>query len=687
MKRFNLIALTATLLSMPALEAFSQQDTTKAQSADSLLTRTLITTPDLTPRSAESLGVFTISAENPRVAHAYAGTHIFNTLRGVAPSLSISSSFNRADGIGLRNNSSAIIMDGIAYSGDLDDYYNLNSFEFGRVTALTNANHNFSYGAAGLFGGFLIRSKTGENHTRPTFEFNSYTSRNFAYKDPVYYEPQHSTWTFSKSLAYSQDFGAVDVRASYNFSSNPFSPDDVADGHDRAHSFKLNTGLNLRKFTARFTGDFRKQDWESRMTGETPGGISSESRREPGLLQGNLFLQYQITNWLKVTSQHLVSSASVDQKLSSYGYIPGTSDSDQLRRLDNAILSIDEALSEKISVRAFVGIQADNVKTTRQSGNGTSFIETETKINNTSLFGGIGAGLMNLLFVDANFRKENFDSFADTRPANLWSTSGSFIFSRLFTDDSHFIGKIRASMARNDDSFHMRFPMEGAFTLEQSEPPTSARRNFEAGADIGFMNNRISLSTSYYKNREDIWAYLLLPYGEAGYYYFGDLYFKGYELSLGLVPIQTSRVQLNSRLIFNKNRTELDGRGLASGGDGTSNIGSTTPDWQGSILNQFSYGGFFVNILLDIRKGGNLYLFDHFGEAVGDVDGSHTKFRDITLAYSFQPHILSRMQIQALQVSLSGRNLIQFNDKDEDAERFSHMSHLKNVALSLSITF
>ncbi len=146
--------------------------------------------------------------------------------------------------------------------------------------------------------------------------------------------------------------------------------------------------------------------------------------------------------------------------------------------------------------------------------------------------------------------------------------------------------------------------------------------------------------------------------------------------------------------------------------DGTFSLGNVQPDWIGGFSNNFSFRGFSVGTLIDVKMGGDIFdvgtglarktgMYEEtaigreegvIGQGVmnigsdespvfvandvivdavtfwnaqnprtyheaGIFDGSYVKFRELTLGYSFPQRFLGNRFIQSLKVSLVGRNL------------------------------
>lgn len=672
---FTGAAVCALLMHLSGV-ALSQHDSLSL-APDSTIHPAIITAGHFTAQNLDEMGSYGTRVADANLSHAYAGVSVFNTLRGQLPSLSISPSVVYTNSAAHRG-SRMVYIDGMPLSGDIGYYHNLNTFEFDGITVLANPNTNFSFGSAGLLGGLFLQSKSGVNKTRPSFEFNSYTSRNIPYDEPVYYESDQGSWNLSNSFAYSQDYGTVDLRASYNFTSNPYPADGDLTGKDLAHSFKINGGLDLGKFSLRVIGDYRSDNWQ-RKNENLPAGNDGGSST---FLQVNLLAQYRFNDWLKLTSQHITSGTT---SKADYRYISESVrlSTDQPRRLHNVIVNLNKPISTHFTFRSFAGVQIDRYEWTRTAIGGLSQSGQHAEFANTGLFAGMGGGLAEMIFVDFNFRNDAFSVFPPDESTNTWGASGSFVFSKLFADETKFFGKLRSYFGRTSNDYHIRYP-EPQQILTLNQAPPSPRRNFEIGADFAVAQERITLSTSYYKNvQEDVWSYSYSPFIGPTLLNFGELHYSGYEFVAGFLPVATEKARLSSKVIFFKNKSTIESEN--NGGDPF--LGSSIPDWQGSWFNEFNYGSVFLNVLLDVRHGGDVYLFDNTQTALGTVNGSYAKFRDITVGCAFGPSLMERLHLSTVRVSLSGRNLIQFNDSKNDAERYDFIGYARSLSFSLSVGF
>ncbi len=191
---------------------------------------------------------------------------------------------------------------------------------------------------------------------------------------------------------------------------------------------------------------------------------------------------------------------------------------------------------------------------------------------------------------------------------------------------------------------------------------------WEAGLDLRFIQNRIGIDVAVYSKKSVNQIFPAPVASETGFLQkvvnAGEITNKGIELSLDLVPLRYREFEWDIRLNYSKNNNEVvrltEGvesirlAGFTSPGifikentpygviwgtryernengqviidddpssdlygfpliaDDLGQIGVVTPDWLGSLRNSFSYKGFSLTVLLDIRKGGDLMNFDEY---------------------------------------------------------------------------
>ncbi|WP_419487948.1 SusC/RagA family TonB-linked outer membrane protein [Chryseobacterium bernardetii] len=282
---------------------------------------------------------------------------------------------------------------------------------------------------------------------------------------------------------------------------------------------------------------------------------------------------------------------------------------------------------------------------------------------------------------------------------------------------------------------------------------------FEVGTEAHFLKDRITVDFAYYKTRTTPQILSPLPTSAAiGYtgkiFNAGRIDNSGVEVQLGLVPIKTNDftwnidanwsknqnkvvelypginnyllnsfqggVSLNARVgeawgtLIGADYTYLNGQKVIDPNTGkylqnpNQVIGNTTLDWIGGIRNSFSYKGFSLSFLIDVRKGGDIFSTDmYYGlssglykeTAEGDFrdkpivlpgvlpdgtpnnigispfdnsgstgyktqparefvyDGSFIKLREASIGYTLPKSLLAGTKIYDAKVSIVGRNL------------------------------
>lgn len=297
--------------------------------------------------------------------------------------------------------------------------------------------------------------------------------------------------------------------------------------------------------------------------------------------------------------------------------------------------------------------------------------------------------------------------------------------------------------------------------LNQSFPGLQPQKanEFEVGTEAHFLKDRITVDFAYYKTRTTPQILNPLPTSAAiGYtgkvFNAGRIDNSGVEVQLGLVPIKTNNftwnidanwsknqnkvvelypginnyllnsfqggVSLNARVgeawgtLIGADYTYLNGQKVIDPNTGkylqnpNQVIGNTTPDWIGGIRNSFSYKGFSLSFLIDMRKGGDIFSTDmYYGlstglykeTAEGDFrdkpivlpgvlpdgtpnniglspvdnngspgyktrpasefvyDGSFIKLREASIGYMLPKSLLAGTKIYDAKISIVGRNL------------------------------
>jgi TonB-linked SusC/RagA family outer membrane protein len=297
-------------------------------------------------------------------------------------------------------------------------------------------------------------------------------------------------------------------------------------------------------------------------------------------------------------------------------------------------------------------------------------------------------------------------------------------------------------------------------------------RSYEAGIDLRFFDGRATLDATYYDESTRDQIYSTPVSSSTGFTNMlrnaGEIKNSGVEIALTGSPIQTQDFQWDLRVNWSKNHNEVvslapgvqrlylagyswpsvqaqeeDGYGIIRGygyqenedgeyiiqddpnADGygfplateqQKTIGNIQPDWQGNLRSTFRYKGFSLSSLIDVRRGGDVLVFDlnysiRYGmaeitetrgtqisdpnaegyvepyvwegvkasngesndiELVRDQafweryasahenqveDGSYIKLREISLGYRVPNSVLADLPLRTASFSVTGRNL------------------------------
>ncbi|MFN0217074.1 MAG: TonB-dependent receptor, partial [Saprospiraceae bacterium] len=225
---------------------FLQISTVFGQSIDSVKTDSIKTgyftlTPALPKKQIHSSGNVVVCIDDTTYFQTNYGISIFNSLRGQVPNFTIDPYF-KVRSIGWRSSTPLLVIDGLPYSQEIINSYNFNAIEFTSINLLISGNASTLFGSNGANGAVILQTKSGEGKSKPTIEFNSYTTNSWNMieefnvtdiRDSIinrvdslgiitpdtvqFYEGENSKkrltqWFLSNTLAYSQDFGKVDLR-------------------------------------------------------------------------------------------------------------------------------------------------------------------------------------------------------------------------------------------------------------------------------------------------------------------------------------------------------------------------------------------------------------------------------------------------------------------------------------------
>lgn len=280
------------------------------------------------------------------------------------------------------------------------------------------------------------------------------------------------------------------------------------------------------------------------------------------------------------------------------------------------------------------------------------------------------------------------------------------------TGNSATFGRLFTSLAPVNIGGQAGFTVNGQQGNSELEPETSSELEF--GVDLGFVENKVNLSATYYiRDVNDLLYDRALPTSSG----FSneirndlDLRNRGLELQLGLNPVRTANLNYRTTLNFWYNRSEVTrlgvpdgeegedipsfvppgvafGLGLGSfyidegspitglwltGDDGPFQAGDTEPDFQFGWYNALEAGNWSVNALFHWREGSDILNLTRLLTNLGNTtprefddldgfieDGSYFRLREASIYYTvpFESNF-----IRGLRLGISGRNIFTITD-------------------------
>lgn len=298
-----------------------------------------------------------------------------------------------------------------------------------------------------------------------------------------------------------------------------------------------------------------------------------------------------------------------------------------------------------------------------------------------SVYGMASFGYKDIYFIDGSVRNDVSSALPlNNNSYSYPSVSGSIVFSELLKWAPLSYGKIRASYAvagsdlapyQTGNSFNVGTVYTGAVStintlsvpdiLNNPDIKPSFAKAFETGIDVKFLNNRIGLEFTYYKQKNENQIISLDVSGASGYsstvVNAGLIENKGIEISITGKPVQTNFFSWNTALNFARNRSmvkelypginvyQLDVnvyssvpiflnaavdqpfgslvgqaylRDSATGKimldaanlpqfKTNNNFGSVVPKFTGGFLNTFKIWKFDVSAMIDFQSGGQFF--------------------------------------------------------------------------------
>ncbi|WP_118973620.1 SusC/RagA family TonB-linked outer membrane protein [Taibaiella koreensis] len=428
---------------------------------------------------------------------------------------------------------------------------------------------------------------------------------------------------------------------------------------------------------------------------------------------GNVGLSYRITDWLTADARVFSDFLDhIDETRSARDYFVGGYGRRTINYNENnyqATLNINKNfLGDRLSLEAIVGGNILNVRSQTETGTtngglmspGVYVLQNSVlpaTLNNAygnyqtnSLFATATLGWEKMLYLTLTGRNDWASPLKQTGNYSFFypSVGGAFVFSELIPKNKWMtFGKARLSYAQVGNittpyqvarNFDFGTPFASGSTsypllttpdqLYNAQLKPERTSEVEAGLDLRFLNDRLSLSVTYYdrQTRNQIWVVALPP--EIGYgskiVNGGNVQNRGIELSLNATPLVLGDFRWETGVNFSRNKNKVldlntnDGsiggietfiigterrtqkvsivamKGMSLGTiigtdyvldangnrkvlpdgsyDVTSKpvvIGDANPDFIGGFSNTFSYKGIYLSGLIDFQKGGDFFSY------------------------------------------------------------------------------
>lgn len=425
--------------------------------------------------------------------------------------------------------------------------------------------------------------------------------------------------------------------------------------------------------------------------------------------------EYALLSWLKakgtVGVDYYTSMSNFHENAGNRGSYPSGRiiESARVRKEINSDLLLvgDKALSEKVNLNFLVGHNINSQYYHNKFVEATDFIipgfynlsntkvvnpsEATTEKRMVSLYSSATASYGSFLYVTVTGRNDWSSTLPPGSNSYFYpSISSGLIFSEAFGLKNKWFdfGKLRLSYAKvgNDAPAYstmtsfvkanpgdgMRgdiiFPYNGIGSYIESnimgnpnlKPETTAE--FEAGLELKFLRNRISVDAAYYDKTSNNQIFSAPTAPETG---FGSMVVNaaeiknsGLELQLNLTPLVIQDFSWEINLNYSKNNNKVlsltegvssirlagftapgifimadqpygviwgsrylrndkgeilvDDDGFEIAADESGAIGNAMPDWIGGIRNTLTWKGISVSALIDTRQGGDIYNLDEY---------------------------------------------------------------------------
>lgn len=314
----------------------------------------------------------------------------------------------------------------------------------------------------------------------------------------------------------------------------------------------------------------------------------------------------------------------------------------------------------------------------------------------SSLYGVGRLDYKNYLFLNLTGRNDWSSTLGENNNSFFYpSVSLAWVFNEALGIESNVFsyGKLRAAYAQTGTDANPYLTNLGYFlssssfagqnmaSIQSTIPLTDLKNelttSWEVGADLRFLNNRIGLDATYYREATEN---QILPVDISSATGFsqriinaGEIRNEGVELSLDSTPILTRDFAWDLDVNFSKNKSTVvsladgvdsyilisafganiearpgeafgnligyeykrneEGRKIVSvqgspqRAEQQTILGNIQPDWLGSVGNTLRYKGISVSALLDIRQGGEVFSYSKYDQMAKGT-GKFTEDRD-----------------------------------------------------------
>lgn len=203
-------------------------------------------------------------------------------------------------------------------------------------------------------------------------------------------------------------------------------------------------------------------------------------------------------------------------------------------------------------------------------------VENNSGVNST--YASVSLGYRDVLFLDGTIRNDAFSTLPKgNNDVNTFSTSLSYVFTKLINKDWLSFGKLRASYAENPQGNIDLYALENvfdkfnAFGANQlySRPNVGANSGLrpvktasdELGLEMQFFNRRVGFEASIYKSlsSDQIFpvAYSTSTGYSSKYVNAGSIENKGIELQFNLTPVKMKDFQWDVFVNWSKNKNKV----------------------------------------------------------------------------------------------------------------------------------